>query len=175
MKKTALLMALTALFLLPVGDAHASRGSLWETGIGAALGGYIGSTIGKGRGNLAATAAGTFIGANIGHAFAQSRRSHHYVQRPHPATYYTPRHHHYRPNYVAPITSVQPARPIYEDSYKHPRAVHVDKGYMGKRPQHMRRLGRHCRDFTQTIRIDGQIKESYGIACMRPDGSWQIQ
>ena len=32
-----------------------------------------------------------------------------------------------------------------------------------------------CRDFTQTIRIEGRAETARGIACRNPDGTWQIQ
>jgi surface antigen len=32
-----------------------------------------------------------------------------------------------------------------------------------------------CREFKQTIYIDGQAHEGTGTACRRPDGTWQIQ
>lgn len=180
MKRTTLSVALIALFLAPMSQAHAGDGTFWGTTIGAALGGYIGSTIGKGRGNLAATAAGTIIGAGLGHSYGRTvdRFSHrtHYTQ----ATYYAPAYSPYRPNYVAPIAMIQQQndyvqQPMPPNRYPPPHVIRVEQGYMGQSPHNKRRNGRHCREFTQTIRIDGQIKESYGIACMRPDGSWQIQ
>ena len=32
----------------------------------------------------------------------------------------------------------------------------------------------YCREYTKTLNIAGQIQQSYGTACMQPDGSWQI-
>lgn len=34
--------------------------------------------------------------------------------------------------------------------------------------------GRYCREYQQTVTIGGQRHQSYGTACRRPDGSWQI-
>lgn len=34
--------------------------------------------------------------------------------------------------------------------------------------------GTYCREYQQTVMIDGQPQRSYGTACRRPDGSWQI-
>jgi len=181
MKKAMLFTALLMLFTTNSNKANAGDTSFWSTGIGAAIGGYIGSTIGKGRGNLAATAAGTFIGAGIGNSFGRSmerQERRYYTPRYRQSVYYAPRP--YRPNYVAPVRYIQP-NVIYNSPYERaPREVRIDQGYMGQnmrnyRHRNMRRHGRNCREFTQTIRIDGQIKESYGIACLRPDGSWQMQ
>ena len=53
-----------------------------------------------------------------------------------------------------------------------PTRVYVEEGYVGP-PAGGRK--RHCREFTQTIKIDGKMHESYGTACLRPDGTWQIE
>ncbi len=42
--------------------------------IGAAVGGFLGSNVGKGKGQLAATAVGTLLGAGIGNTMANSDR-----------------------------------------------------------------------------------------------------
>ena len=34
--------------------------------------------------------------------------------------------------------------------------------------------GRYCREFQQTIFVDGQEESAYGRACRNPDGSWEI-
>ncbi len=34
--------------------------------------------------------------------------------------------------------------------------------------------GHTCREFQQTIRIDGNFEEAYGTACLQADGTWQI-
>ncbi|NTU76325.1 MAG: hypothetical protein HGA90_00670 [Alphaproteobacteria bacterium] len=33
----------------------------------------------------------------------------------------------------------------------------------------------YCREFTQQVRIDGRLQESYGTACLQSDGSWKIE
>jgi surface antigen len=54
----------------------------------------------------------------------------------------------YAPNYVAPPT---------------PPPIYVNQ-----------QSGAYCREYSQEIRIDGQIQESYGTACLQPDGSWRV-
>ena len=180
MKYTTLYIALLGLLMMPISQAEASDNTFWGTGIGAALGGYIGSTIGKGRGNLTATAAGVFIGGALGNSVGHSMdRVHHRTYAVQQATYYAPPHRRYRPNYVAPIAT-QNSTILYPNKrspspYDPPRLKRVERGYMDDRPHNRRHKGRQCREFTQTVRIDGQIKESYGMACLRPDGSWQVQ
>lgn len=34
--------------------------------------------------------------------------------------------------------------------------------------------GDYCREFQQTVSIDGQEQNAYGQACRQPDGSWKI-
>ena len=35
------------------------------------------------------------------------------------------------------------------------------------------RDGRECRDFTMNADIDGQAEKVHGVACRRPDGTWE--
>lgn len=160
--------------------AAASDNTLLGTGMGAALGGFLGSTIGKGDGRLAATGAGVFLGGLMGNSVGRS------MDRANGAYYgggygssmaYYPTYPAYQPNYVAPPAAPPPqvvfVQPEVVDYYtpRH-RAVMVDEGFVGPQPP---KQERHCREFTQTIRIDGQPHESYGTACLRPDGTWQIE
>jgi surface antigen len=34
--------------------------------------------------------------------------------------------------------------------------------------------GQYCREYQQTIIIDGKPNQSYGTACRQPDGSWKV-
>ncbi len=34
--------------------------------------------------------------------------------------------------------------------------------------------GAYCREYQQTVTIDGKQENSYGTACRQPDGSWKI-
>jgi surface antigen len=34
--------------------------------------------------------------------------------------------------------------------------------------------GTYCREYQQTVTIDGKQENSYGTACRQPDGSWKI-
>ena len=34
--------------------------------------------------------------------------------------------------------------------------------------------GAYCRDFTQTITVDGEFEEAHGTACRQSDGTWRI-
>lgn len=34
--------------------------------------------------------------------------------------------------------------------------------------------GRQCREFQQTVTIGGKTEQAYGIACLQPDGTWEV-
>lgn len=122
---------------------------------GGALGAWAGSTIGKGRGNVVATAVGAVAGALAGSYVggqldqADRERSERTAQR---ALESTP--------------SGQAAQ------WKNP-----DTGNCGtftpvrtyQSPQ-----GLYCREYQQTITIGGRSQNAYGKACRQPDGAWQI-
>lgn len=171
------LSILTLLLTLLAPTVQAGDNTLLGTAAGAALGGYLGSTIGKGSGQLAATGAGVFIGGALGNSIGHSMdRAESYSYAP---SYYNSygwnAQPSYEPNYVAPpsiaprVIYVQPDVIEYRPS---PSRVYVEEGYVGP-PAGGRK--RHCREFTQTIKIDGKTHESYGTACLRPDGTWQIE
>lgn len=172
-----LFASLIALLMAP--PAMAGEKSFWGTAVGASLGGWLGSTIGKGSGQLAATGAGVFLGGLMGNSVGSS------LDRA-DASYASSRGHfyessaysiypQYEPNYVAPAAPPPPeiiyVEPVVE--YRPARPVYIEEGFVGPSPPPP--SGRYCREFTQTIRIDGEVHESYGTACLRPDGSWQIQ
>jgi hypothetical protein len=35
-------------------------------------------------------------------------------------------------------------------------------------------VGQGCREYTAPVNVGGRVVQSYGTACPRPDGSWQI-
>lgn len=176
--KRLLSLSIMTLVLLGAGPALAGDKTLLGTGMGAALGGFLGSHIGKGDGQLAATGAGVFLGGLMGNSVGRSldRADSAYYGGGYGATSMSPYPSYpsyYEPNYVAPEPQPVYIQPQVVEYYTpQSRAVVVESDYMGPPPP---RRSRHCREFTQTIRIDGQVRESYGTACLRPDGSWQIE
>ena len=65
--------------------------------------------------------------------------------------YYEP-YPYYAPVYVAP--------PVYVQPYPGPAPV-----YVAPQP--------YCREYTSTIIVNGQYQQTYGTACLQPDGSWR--
>jgi len=162
--------------------AYADGGELLGTLGGAALGGFVGSQFGSGTGRLAATGAGVFTGGLIGNALGSSYdRSRYYGSysglRYTGPTYYAPTNY-YEQNYVAP-----PAPPPPQIVYTQPTLVEyrtrepavVEGAYLDAEPGIDGGPSRYCREYTQQIRIGNEIKESYGTACLQPDGTWRIE
>ncbi len=189
MKKLfSLCAALLALVLTTPPAAQAGDKSLVGTLMGAGLGGYFGSNIGKGDGQLAATGAGVFLGGLMGNSIGSSldRADAVYARGGGFYSPSAPSFGGYQQTYVAPLEPAPP-RIIYVEpeivEYRRVETpVYVEEGFMGPPPgerqrERERNRGekRHCREFTQTIKIDGQTHESYGTACLRPDGTWQIE
>ncbi|MDX9689703.1 MAG: glycine zipper 2TM domain-containing protein [Proteobacteria bacterium] len=121
---------------------------------GAAVGGLLGSNIGKGSGRLAATAAGVVLGGWLGNEIGSSLDT---ADRSamNQATYRA---------YSAPIGQ--------QITWNNPQSgnagtiVPVRDGYAND--------GAYCREFQQTITVGGQKQQAYGRACQQPDGSWKI-
>jgi len=121
---------------------------------GAALGGYLGSKVGDGTGQLAATAGGALLGGlmggNIGRSLDEvdkmkAQRAHSQAQ-------------------TAPIgDAIAWNNP---DSGNSGTVTPTRDGYADN--------GNYCREFQQTITVSGETQQAYGTACRQPDGSWRI-
>lgn len=151
--------------------------------LGAAGGAALGSSIGKGKGNVAAIAVGTVLGAGLGSNIEDTPPHTRYIRSvsyepaygyPHNREYY---HHHYN--------RYHEHHPYYHSYYAYPHSsytsywinpapasVVTETVYPAVTPPPSTI---QCREFTQTIRVGGRIQESYGTACLQPDGSWQMQ
>jgi surface antigen len=139
--------------------SFAGDDALLETGIGAALGGLAGGQFGHGAGQLVATGAGIAAGGAIGNEIGNEvdlESSRPYREGPvatndnAPLVYYS-----YTPNYVPPAEPAPPPAPGQPETYQG-------------------QDGTYCRPYSQEIRVDGQAQESYGTACLQPDGTWRI-
>ena len=149
---------LLAVLVLVAGcAANSYRGSREMTGgmAGAALGGYLGSQMGGGRGAMAATAAGVFLGGLLGSEVGRSMDE---VDRMKAGQ---------------AVGQAQTAPLGDRITWSNPRNDHhgsvtaVRDGYS--------ETGRYCREFHHTVTIGGKSEEAYGVACRQPDGAWEIQ
>lgn len=121
---------------------------------GAAVGGLLGSTVGKGSGRLAATAAGVVLGGWLGNEIGASLDNADRAAMGNATTR----------AYTAPVGQ--------QITWNNPQSGNagtitpVRDGYSN--------TGAYCREFQQTITVGGQHQQAYGRACQQPDGSWKI-
>ncbi len=122
--------------------------------LGAAAGGLLGSTIGKGQGKLAATAGGALLGAvlgnNVGRSLDNADRA--YAQR-------------------AAMRSFDSGRSNEPIAWNNPQSGNYGSVRAG--PTYSAG-GEYCREYEQTIVVGGRAERGYGTACQQPDGSWRI-
>ena len=133
-------------------------GSLSKETIGTILGGVVGGVagaqIGKGKGRLVATGVGTILGAIIGREIGASLD---------------------RADQLAAVAAEHQA--LSGPAGCRVRWHNPQSGNSGQ----VRVIrdgdggdGRYCREYQSTILVGGRRESAYGLACMQPDGSWQI-
>lgn len=157
MRNSFLKLLTAVLFLTAVTPAFAEDGGqLFGTLLGASVGGLIGGSLVHGHDHGLATGTGVVVGGYVGSELSRpsyprytSRPTYYYSYDMYPPPgYYVP----YQPTYVAP-PSPPPAPPV----------TYIDED-----------SGSYCREYSKTIRIGDRVQESYGTACLQPDGSWHI-
>ncbi len=134
---------------------HYGEKQTWGTLIGAAAGGLLGSKIGKGSGQLAATAVGALMGAAIGNSFGESldRADRLYAAQ---AEQHALEH--------------LPAGSGAE--WSNPDTGHY--GVVRPTATYQDTSGAYCREYQHTVYVGGKAQQAYGRACRQPDGSWQV-
>lgn len=126
--------------------------------LGGLAGGLAGSTIGKGEGRLWATGAGVLLGALIGSEVGSS------LDRADQAALERNTRLAWQPS--TPIGS-----PIVWDNPNNGNRVEVTPIREGRDSY----TGGYCREYQQSIIVNGRSQQAYGTACEQPDGSWKIQ
>lgn len=121
---------------------------------GAVLGGLAGSSVGKGSGRLWATGAGTLIGALIGSEIGRSldASDHMYNQQA------------WSRAYTAPVND--------RVTWNNPETGH--SGYITPVREGVSSSGYPCREYKQTIVVDGRAETAYGTACRDRYGAWTM-
>ena len=152
---------LAALVLLPLAlfAAGCETGRDKEIGgllAGGALGGFLGSQIGGGSGQLVATGAGVFLGALIGGHIGRQLDE-------------KDRLEHQR----ATQQALETARAGQGVAWSNPDSG--NQGTITPTRTYQKADDQYCREFQQTIIVGGEPEEAYGTACRQPDGSWRIQ
>lgn len=122
---------------------------------GAALGGWAGSHIGSGKGRLAATAAGAVLGGIVGSSIGRS------LDRADRQAMAQTTHR-----------TLEHERAGTTRAWDNPDTGH--SGTVTPTRTYQTASGRYCREFQQTVTIDGRTEQAYGTACRQPDGSWRV-
>lgn len=158
---SATLRVTAATGLLLIGSActqtggYNSGGISKQTGgaaIGAVGGAVAGAQFGKGTGQLAATALGTLLGAFVGSEVGSSldRADAVYAQQTAQKAFNTGNTMTWQNPQTNAYGTVQPNAAFQAQN------------------------GQLCREFYQTVTIDGRSEQAYGTACRQNDGSWKI-
>jgi surface antigen len=131
-------------------------GALSKSDIGTAAGviggGVIGSTIGSGAGQVAATIGGALLGGILGDAIGSNMDDND------------------RDTYDrASQNAMETGR---SKSWKNSRSGNY--GTIHPRKRYRNDEGQYCREYTQTITVDGQKHSGHGTACREEDGTWRI-
>jgi surface antigen len=130
-------------------------GEILGTLAGAAIGGLIGSQFGGGTGNKVAIGAGVLAGGLIGNKVGKSMDC---------------KDHQYHQETTQDALETQPTGQT--SSWTNP-----DTGHSGKvtpTKTYTSSEGVPCREFTQTIYVDGEYEEVEGTACRQEDGTWKV-
>lgn len=136
-------------------DEGGSGNEVVGTLLGAALGGLVGSQIGGGTGQKIAIGAGVLAGGYLGNQVGKKLDC-------------KDRDYHY--------DTTQSALE-YKKSGGSAAWVNPDSGHSGSvtpTKTYIAENGRPCREFTQTITVEGETEEIEATACRQDDGSWQI-
>jgi len=122
---------------------------------GAALGGFLGSKIGSGSGKTAATIGGALLGGFAGNQAARNL---------------TCQDQSYM--YDTTQSSLERYPSGQSATWRNPDSGHW--GTVTPVSTYQGEGGRNCREFEQTIYIDGQPEQATGTACRQGDGTWKI-
>lgn len=125
------------------------------TAVGAIGGAWVGSNVGKGKGRIVSIAAGTLLGAGLGKSLGSSldKADLNYYQN-------------------ASQSSLENTPTNQTSTWVNP-----DSGTSGAiTPVRTFQMsgGKYCREYQQTITIEGRTESGYGTACRQEDGSWKI-
>ncbi|MCP1337461.1 RT0821/Lpp0805 family surface protein [Futiania mangrovi] len=123
--------------------------------LGAAGGALAGQAIGGGSGRIVSTAVGTIAGAYLGQQIGRSLDEQDRLLAR-------------RTTYDA-LESGRSYEPV---SWRNPDSGH--SGEVTPGPSYKSAQGYDCREYTQTVYIDGRRETAKGTACREPDGTWRV-
>jgi len=153
-------IALTLMFvsMVVLGGCETLQGAGPKEGIGgvsgAVLGGVVGAQVGDGNGQLIATGAGALLGAFLGSEIGRSLDKADMV-------------------YAGQATQRAHSAPIGESvSWNNPESG--NSGTVTPKRDGYSSSGRYCREYEQTIFVDGREQTAVGQACQNTDGTWKV-
>ncbi len=123
--------------------------------LGAAIGGLVGSQIGSGSGNKIAIGAGVVAGGLLGNRIGSQLDCQDQA---------------YHVDTTQNALEYQPTGQT--STWKNPDSGHA--GSVTPTKTYTANDGSPCREFTQTIYVDGQSEEVRATACRQDDGTWQM-
>ncbi len=150
----AVAVAVLVTFGLAACESDAGPKQQGGTVVGAVVGGLLGSTIGRGRGQVVAIGIGALLGGIVGSEIGKS------LDRADRA-------------YMARTTqeSLERGQTGTPSTWRNPDSGHA--GTVTPTRTYERDSG-PCREYQQTVTIDGRTQRAYGTACRQADGSWKI-
>ena len=156
MKTTRIALATAAaVFLAGCQNMQDSPKQTMGTILGAGTGALIGSQIGGGRGQMVAIAVGTLAGAMIGSEIGKSLDNADKAMSQRTAQ-----------------TALETGRTGQATSWRNPDSGH--SGTYTPTGTYRSPSGQDCREFEQTINVDGRTERAMGRACRQANGTWQI-
>ncbi|MDD9912284.1 MAG: RT0821/Lpp0805 family surface protein [Alphaproteobacteria bacterium] len=142
----------------PRADGHIPPGHPSNETVGAVMGGTIGGIlggqIGEGSGKTTAAVVGALLGAWAGSRIAAGM---------------TPQD---RQHYSTASTKAENVPVGQTVEWYNPQSG--NSGTITPTREGPTNYGEYCREFQQTVTIDGETQRAYGTACRQPDGSWKI-
>lgn len=142
-------------FALVLGACTTQQGNRNVGGaLGGIAGGVLGAQFGEGSGKTAATIGGALLGMWVGQSLSDNLTSSDRA-------------------YYGQATQQAQQAPIGQTVYwNNPETG--NEGTITPMRDGRTAGGAYCREFQQTIMVDGRTERAYGTACRQPDGTWQI-
>ncbi len=124
--------------------------------VGGAVGAWTGSNVGGGSGQTVAIATGTLLGAALGSTVGQSLDGGDIA--------------YYNKASQEAMSKGQPGQLFpWQSPYSTTAGTLTPGNY------YQNDNGQYCREYTQTINVDGRVEAGQGLACRQQDGTWKIK
>ncbi len=156
LKKLILPLAVIASISLGACESFQNAGTKETVGtaVGAIGGGLLGSQVGGGSGRYIATGVGTLLGAWVGNEIGTSLDKADYA-------------------YAKQAEQKAYAAPIGQQiAWNNPESGNY--GTVTPIRDGATASGDYCREYEQTIYVDGRSETGVGVACKRADGKWEV-